>query len=675
MRNMTDQPFSLSAEFEAPTEAVWRDLVSKALKGADFEKKLVSKTDDGDRIEPLYTEQDWPSARNASGMPGQAPLTRGMNAAKPEDEPWDIRVNHSHPDPKAANKAILEDLQGGATSVELTIDPTGENGTCIHTLADLEEAFAGVYLDMAPISLTARRFGLPAAHLAALWRKQEIAPDKVQGAFNLDPIGAALREGILPCTMEEALAQTANAAKHVAAIYPNVSAVGVDTRPIDDAGATGPQGLGSALAIGLAYSQAMDKAGLSIDEAANQIEFTFVSDANFYQDIVKLRAARKLWGRIIQECGGNLSKIGTRFHVETAWRNTTRRDPYVNILRTTVAAFGAALGGADSISVLPFTHALGQPTGFARRVARNSQIILAEESNLGRVIDPTGGAWALEKMTDDYARTSWGYFQEIEGQGGVVAAIRSGWLQDWVASSQTGRQTAIANRKVAITGVSEFPHLDEAAVTCETVDRAAIAAARAAEPSGHLPASASFSDLVEAALKGATTDELMTPLASAGETFKALRPHRWAQEFEALREASDDILAKAGKRPQVFLVNIGPIAEFTARAAFAKNFFEAGGIEAISNDGFCEPPEAVAAFKNSGADIAILCSSDRLYADEAERFAGPLKDGGVKHLYLAGHPGEAKSQYEAAGIDTFIHIGSDLIRILSDAHKILGIAK
>ncbi len=671
---MTDQPLNLGTEFQSPTEEDWRGLVEKALKGADYEKTLVTTTYDGYPINPLYTERDWPSAADEAGLPGSAPLTRGMHAIGPTDPPWDIRTYHSHPDPSAANKAILEDFEGGATSIELMIDPTGEHGICVQNLSDLEDALQGVFLDMAPITLTARGSGLAAATLlAALWKKRGISNDKALGAFNINPISTGLATGRLPCGMEEALGHVAKLAAHVSATYPNVSTISVDARITNDGGATGPQGIGNALSTGLAYLRAMTDVGMSIEEAASQISLTLVTDANFYESIVKVRVARKLWGRIILESGGDLSKVNTKIHVENVSRTMTKRDPWVNILRTTVAAFGAALGGTDSISVLPFTHALGQPTSFARRVARNSQIILAEESNLGRVMDPAGGSWAIEKFTDDYARTGWGYFQDIEGQGGIVAAIRSGWLQSWIAKAKDDRSEKVATRKLPITGVSEFPDLHEAAVAFETVDTSAIAEKRRKPASGVDIESTTFDNLVSAAEAGATLGELMAPFETKEETFITLTPYRLAEDFEALRDASDAHLERTGSRPQIFLANMGTIADFTARATFAKNFFEAGGIEAPSNEGFETPVAAADAFAASNTTVAILCSSDGKYAENAKSFAKTLRAKGVNRLYLAGQPGDRRETLEAAGVDEFIHIGSNVLDVLTRAHETLGV--
>lgn len=683
---MTDQPaspdanlslnenLSLGAEFPPPELDQWRALAEKALRGADFNQALVSKSFDGLETSPLYTSADWPSEEDPSGLPGGLPLTRGMRQAKgPRDQAWDIRACHSHPDPKATNKAILEDLKGGVTSLELLIDPTAETGICVHSLADLEEVLQGVHLEMAPVTLTARGSGMAAsALLAALWQKKNIAPHEARGAFNVNPISTFLATGKLPCSAEEALTHVAAFAAYVSETYPHVTTISVDARITNDGGASGPQGLGNAMSTGLAYLRAMSDQGMSIEDAANQITFILVTDANFYENIIKIRVARKLWGRIISSCGGDVAKVNVQVHAENVTRMMTERDPWVNILRTTVAAFGAVLGGVDSNSVLPFTHALGQPTSFARRVARNSQIILAEESNIAKVMDPAGGAFALEKLTDDCARIAWDYFQQIERQGGIIASIRSGWLQSWIATAKADRADAIATRRMPITGVTEFPNLAEQAVLVEPVDRDAIRAQRSRSASGVPVKSASFTDLVDAAGQGALISELMSPFETGPETCVPLKPYRRTEGFEALRDLSDARLANKGARPKIFLCNIGTLADFTARATFARNAFEAGGIEAHAAQSLTTPQDAARAFKASGAKLAILCSSNRTYKECATVMARALKAAGATRLYLAGDPGSHAEVYDQAGIDDFIFTGCDLLQVLTRAYQSLG---
>jgi methylmalonyl-CoA mutase len=313
----------------------------------------------------------------------------------------------------------------------------------------------------------------------------------------------------------------------------------------------------------------------------------------------------------------------------------TKRDPYVNMLRATIAVVAAGLGGADAITVLPFTMALGLPDQFARRMARNTQLVLLEESNLAKVADPAAGSGGLEDITDKLCHAAWALFQEIERVGGAWTALEHGALQQKVAAVRKERESAVARRKDALTGTSDFPDLAEAPVTVLDVPRVA------------------------------------APFDSAPIKFEPLPSIRLAEPFEALRDASDRFLVSTGSRPQIFLANLGKLADFTARAAFAKNFFEAGGFEALTNDGFANREDMVSAFKRSGAKLACLCGSDESYAAEAVAAATALAAAGAR-LTLAGRPGEQEPALPAAGVETFIFAGCDVLAALRATHAIIA---
>jgi methylmalonyl-CoA mutase len=313
----------------------------------------------------------------------------------------------------------------------------------------------------------------------------------------------------------------------------------------------------------------------------------------------------------------------------------TRRDPYVNILRSTIAVFAAGLGGVDAITVLPFTAASGLPDRFARRIARNTQLILLEESHLAKVSDPTAGSGAIEDLTQQLCGAAWSLFQDIEKSGGAAAALEQGLIQGKVAATRAERERNIARRKDALTGTSEFPNIHEAAVHVEDV----APTAPKAVPSSFVP----------------------------------LPCIRLAEPFEQLRDASDRALATTGSRPKVFLANLGTLSNFTARTLFARNVFEAGGIEAVTNDGFGSRDDMIAAFRASGAKLVCLCSSDKVYAAEAIDAAQALTAAGAAPIYLAGRPGELESDLKEAGVQDFIYAGCDVVATLKAAHDTLGL--
>ncbi len=703
---MSDNQLKFVDDFPTPTYEEWVAEVDKALKGAPFEKKMFTKTYEGITVRPVYTRQDWPSTGDPSGFPGAMPFARGATAAGSRVDDWDVRQIHAYPDPAKCNEIILKELERGVTSLILQFDGAakagmdadgasaealaGEDGIMVYSVDDLDLLLTGVHLDMAPISLDAGAQFLPAASLlAGLWQRRDVAPDKALGAFNADPIGVLSETGNLPVSVDAALAQMADLARHTAATYSKVTAVNIDTSSYHNAGASESQDLAASMATAAAYLRAMTDAGMAIDSACQQIKFTYSVDCDQFLSICKLRAARKIWARVAEACGASEPARATRLHARTAERMMSQRDPWVNMLRTTVACFGAAVGGAESVTVLPFNAALGLPDDLGRRVARNTHVILAEESNVAKVIDPAAGSWYVETRTDELARAAWAEFQEIEKAGGIVQVLSDGSFAGKIAASYAEREKNMARRKDPLTGVSEFPNIHEKQPPFEQPDMAAagktakdrLAATRSGVGSGaaslveaiSVAAAGNLTSAVfSAAGGGATIGAMANALKGDAASVAALPRHRLAEKFEALRDASDAYLARTGKRPSIFLANLGPIAKHTARASFATNFFEVGGIEALTNTGFSDAESCAKAFKDSGAQIAILCSADPVYEEMAPTVAPALKAAGCQRLYMAGHPGDKKDAYVQAGADDFIFMGADVLVTTRAALALLG---
>jgi methylmalonyl-CoA mutase len=669
-----EQFLSLAADFPPATDEAWRTLVDKVLNGASFDKTLVNRTYDGIAIQPLYTRADWKADGDPSGFPGGAPYTRGSSVLGTAQGGWDVRQRHAHPDPEAVNRQILEDLERGATSIALRIDPLGQSGTCIRSRADLATALRGVLLDLAPIVL--EPVGQPMPVIAALADMlREAKTDAFAGNFGFDPIGIAAATGLLTANPEVALARCADTAAYVAERFPKTRAINLSTVPYSSAGCAEAQELGLAMATAAEYLRALTKIGLDIDAACGQIAFTVTADADMMLSIGKIRALRRLWARVAEACGAE-RRVAPVTAV-TAPRMYARRDPWVNILRGTIACFAAAVAGADAITVLPFDVALGQPSALGRRIARNTQVVLEQESGLAKVIDPAGGAWTLEKLTDELAQTAWAFFQKIETAGGMTAALVSGGVAKEIAAVRDARLANIAKRKDPLTGLSEFPNLHEARVETETVDIAAVLNKRDQGPVGtigSLPApgkgvlTRTMADAVKdganlLALAQALNTE---PLAKA----EALPQIRLGQEFERWRDAGDAFKAKFGDYPKVFLACIGTLADFTPRASFAKNFFEAGGFATVL--GATDTKAVAVDFKRSQAAFAVICGPDRLYEEQAAPFARALREAGAALIYLAGRGGAKEADYRAAGVDGFIFIGCNVPDVLSKFHQRLA---
>jgi methylmalonyl-CoA mutase len=619
---MTDALLPLASEFPASTREDWLRLVTTALKGGSYEERLVSRTQDGVRIEPLYEV-----ARTASPL-----VTRAT------DGPWQIMQRIELPDPTAANAEALHELENGATGLLLVFaGATGSHGFGIEaTDAALRRALEGVHLDAGvaiELDLGTQWKDAPRL-LTAVVKSRGFRPDATDIRFGLDPLGAIATTGVVDATWAQTAPLLAKLINELASQGFKGPFAAADGRPVHAAGGSEAQELAFALAVGIAYLRALEAGGIGLDAARKMIFFRLAADADQLLTIAKFRALRKLWARIEAACG--LTPEPIFISAETAWRMMTTRDPWVNLLRTTIATFSAGMGGANAITALPFTTALGLPDRFARRLARNLQLILIEEANAAKVMDPAAGSGGIESLTDQLCTAAWISFQKIEAAGGLFAALQAESVQDQVAEARAARETAVAQRKDALTGSTEFPNIHELPVAV-------------LEPFPSAPA-------------GFTDKPRIEPL----------RPTRLAAPFEALRDASDRHLARDGARPKVFLATLGKPSDFTALAAFAKNFFEAGGIGAVTNHGFMSPADLVAAFKASGARLACLCSSDAIYAQDAAAAARALASAGAEHIYLAGRP---KEQLKAAGVGTFIYAGGDALATLRAAHGILGLGQ
>lgn len=619
LRAMSDD-LSLAAEFPPTGHEGWRKLVEAALKGASFEKRLVTQTYDRLKVEPLY-----PRVHDATPVAGRAAV------------PWQVLQRVDHPDPGVANGQALQDLENGATGLALLFAgaPAARGyGLTAETADALDHALSGVMLDLIALHIETAPFaGRPVATLVTeVVAKRKANPATLDIDFGLDPLGDMARTGRALLPWPELSARAGGTAKDLAGKgFAKARFLRADGRAVHEASGSEAQELAFVLAAGVAYLRLLEAAGFSLDEARRRISFLLAADADEFLTIAKFRALRKLWARVEQASG--LTPQPAFVSAETAWRMMTARDPYVNMLRTTIAVTAAGVGGADSVTALPFTLALGLPDRFARRVTRNMQIILLEESNLYRVTDPAAGSGGIEHLTTEMAKAAWKLFQEIEAAGGVAAALEIGSLQEKIAETRTARQAAVAKRKDALTGASDYPNLSEAPVKVLDVPRVSV------------------------------------PEAPA--TFEALPSLRLAEPFEALRNKSDTILAKTGKRPQVFLANLGKLSEFNARATFARNFYEAGGIEAVTNEGFPDHAALVAAFKASGAKLACLCSSDKVYEAQAADAAKALTAAGAT-VHLAGRPGENEANWRQAGVKTFIYMGCDVLSTLQAAHDKLA---
>lgn len=606
---------SLASAFPKAEDTAWKELVQKALKGASF-SSLETRTYDGIVIEPLY-----PPAPEGAVVPGRDPGT-----------PWEIIQRIDITDPGIANGQILEDLNNGASGIALVFrGAVGDRGFALPSSdAALKAALEGVHLEWGvPLELQLGENATAIARtFAALIEARDIPANHTNIRFGLDPIGTLSAHGSSDLPVED-----------VAALAKDLTAKGfkgpfavADGRPVHEACGTEAEELAFVLASALTYLRAFEKAEIPLEEARRMIFFRLTADQDQFLTTAKFRSLRKLWSRVEDACG--LAPEPAFVTGETAWRMMTKRHAQGNIVRGTIATLASAIGGANAVTVLPYTSALGLPEGFARRVARNTQTVLLEESNLYRVADPAAGSGALEALTFDLCTKAWTLFQAIEEAGGIEKSLEAGAIQRPVAANRAARENAMARRKESLIGTSDFPDLGE-------------------------------DDL-------AVMDTEPVPYEATAQTVTPLPSIRLGAPYEALRDISDAVHAAKGTRPKVFLACLGRPADFNTRAAFAKSLFEAGGIEAISANQEQSLTETLEAFKASGASLVCLCSSDKVYASEGPAAAQALSDAGARHIYLAGKPGELEADLNESGVESFVSAGGDALETLSSAYEKLG---
>ena len=572
----------LGGDFAPATYADWEALVRA--KAKDPERALSTLLEEDLEVAWLYTPAD-ALAPDPGGRPGQDPFVRGIR----EGTPWAIRQRNASPDRAAANAEILAELEGGATEILLAVDPTGQAGVPIHDVDELDAVLDGVLLDLAPIALE----GDPAAAelLLELYRRRGHAGDELRGSLRLDPIGSDVID----------LAVAIEHLKAVRAEFPRLQVLAVDTAAYAEAGAGGVLELALALSSGVTYLRAGEDGGLDPAEVAAGLEFTLAVGPDQFLEIARLRALRRLWSTVLAHSGVPAQQRRSPLYVATSRRMYSSLDPWVNLLRATTAAFAAAVGGADGITVLPFDEpsgtGLSTPGPLGRRIARNTQLLLAEESSLHRVADPAGGSWYVESLTDQIARAAWAEFQALEAAGGVTALLGSGELADRLANLTAERQRAIARRRRSLTGVNQFPLLGDDGLERRSETR----------PAG--------------------------PLV------------RDAAQFEALRARASRL-----DNAEILLATTGPLAAHVNVAQWAKGFFEAGGVATIASG---VDADLAALVREHGVRAAAVCIGK---GSEPGPAVAALRDAGVEILYAVGG--------EVDGLER-VQDGVDMVAVLS----------
>ena len=614
---MADSKEKLFSDFPAVTTQEWMDKIMVDLKGADYEKKLVWKTNEGFKVKPFYRREDLEGLKTTEGLPGQYPYIRGN---KKDDNTWFVRQDIRVDNPAEANAKALDLLNKGIDSLGFHIKAKDLNADYIRTL------LKDICCECVELNFkTCQRHTVELAKLLTEYFKEKgYDPEKLQGSLDFDPISRMMKKG----KNVSGLIANAKELVEVMAPYPKFRCIAVNSLALNNAGAYIYQELGYALAWGNEYLSRLTEAGVSADLAAKKIKFNFGISSNYFMEIAKFRAARMLWADIVNEyhpacqCACQMA-----VHAETSSFNLTLFDAHVNLLRTQTEAMSAAIAGVDSITVTPFDKAYETPNDFSERIARNQQLLLKEESHLNRIVDPAAGSYYIENLTVSIAKQAWDLFLQTEEAGGMVKAVLDSSVQNAVNSSNRARHEAVSKRKEILLGTNQYPNFNETAGEKAPLEHACCC--------GH-------------------GDE-------AGE-FATLNTDRAASEFEALRLETEH----SGKRPKAFMLTIGNLAMRQARAQFSCNFLACAGYEVIDNLGFPTVEEGIEAAMKANADIVVLCSSDDEYAEYAIPAFKALNSRAM--FIVAGAPA-CMDELKAAGIENFIHVRCNVLETLKEYNK------
>lgn len=610
------QDFELAGLFPEASVEEWQQLLAGVLTkqgrtvadGVAPESLLTLTSDEGIRVAPIYFR---PEQSASTGLPGESPFVRGRSLLGSTQNGWDIRQLHAHPDVAITQHQIADDLQSGVTSLWLKV------GDGFIAPCDVAQVLKGVYLDMAPVAISAgTSIAQVVDQLLIAARESGVEPGVLRGNLGIDPLGLAAQSHDRSTALEQ-LHEALSEAVRFRSLLPGMRPIVVDATIYADAGSGPVDQLAFSIATGVAYLRSLAALGGDLAQAAELLEFRYAIGTDQFTGIALLRAARQLWNRVLTASG---QPGGCQVqHAVTSGSMLTVRDPWVNMLRVTVACFAAAAGGSDSITVAPFDHAIGFPNDFSRRIARNTQSILQSESHVGKVVDPVGGSWYVEDLTDQLARSTWQVFGAIDGSGGMAEAVRNGLIDERIAIARERTDDKVRHRTQPITGVSEFPLLAEEPVTRDP-----------------------------------------WPDSQPSKVQQTLISH----EFDELRSESDRIFAETGQRPRVLLAVLGPVAEHTVRANFAMNLLASGGIESIH--GTTDLRQLATEFAAAQTPAVCICSSNNQYAENLATTIAALRSAGAALVAVAGPPDPAVEQ-----VDLWLHAKSDVISSIQEIYAVL----
>jgi methylmalonyl-CoA mutase len=696
----------LNKEFPVQTFEDWKIQVEKDLKGESFDKKLLTKTYEEITLQPIYTSKDIKDLPQINDLPGFQNYLRGNSASGFNGNDWEIAQEYNNALPEVLNEVLKSDLQKGLNSINIVLDnPTqlgldadqskagivGNNGLSISGVRKMQVLFKDIDLTEYPININGGFSALPIILLFKAYADEtRTSLMNIKGSITSDPLNYLLTKGELPFSLNQIFDEMKLATELMIKSNSAIKTIGVNGLHFNNAGSNSVQELAFTLATAVEYLNEMIARGLKVDNVAKRIKFTFGIGSFYFMEVAKLRAARILWSKILEAFGVNEENRKTSIHCKTTKFNQTYFDPYVNMLRSTTEAFSAIVGGADSIHTNPFDESFNPSDNFSRRIARNTQIVLKEESHLDQVIDPAGGAYFVEKLTDDIANAAWKLFQSIEGKGGMINAIQSGFVQEEISKVAEVKKKDFAKRKSVLVGTNMYANPKEEMMEIKKQDLDAVYKKRveyiqkyriSGEDKKHksildklqkIADTKSFDlidDAVEAFLEGASLGEVSKSIRSSadyGITAQPIKQFRLAEMFEELRIASENFKLKTGSKPKVFLATMGPLKQFKARADFSRAFFEVGGFEIVYPNGFNSTEEAIKSALDSKAQAVVICSTDDTYPELVPPIVKGIKEKSKDvAVILAGYPKDQIEEHKKSGVDDFIYLGADAYLILS----------
>ncbi len=703
---------NLKDDFPSPTYDEWKEKVVKDLKGASFEKKLVTKTIEGIELQPIYTRKDLESNSSINSYPGNG-STRSTNAAGYFGSEWLINQRIELADAEEFNQALKSALKRGQNSVYISLDKAsklgldadyaktedvGNGGLSISGLSSFSRALNGVDITEQPIFISTGFSSVPfISILSAYCKKNNIDISKLSGSVEADPIGYWASEGELPVPVSSAISGIKTSLDWKKKNAPLLKTCNVSSLPYINSGANAIQELAFVLATTAEYIRKLVDLGSDINDVAQNIKVTFGIGSSFFTEVSKFRAAKLLWKNLVSAFGGNEKSQNINIFAVSSQFNKTKFDPYVNMLRTTTETFSAIVGGIDSLQVSPFDSLFSTSDEFSRRIARNTQIILKEESHFNTPIDSAGGSYYIEHLTNELATNAWKKFQQIEKDGGMIESLKNGSIQNDIEEVYQQRVKLIAKRRSKIVGTNMYANPTEELLEAKEVNNKEIQESRAdflqkfrvskSNDSNKEILTAldvlskecnneSIDIAANAILNGATLGEITNSCrvnVNSLERSKivSIKKRRAAEPFEELRIKANEIEKKSGKKPSVFLATMGELKEYKGRADFSRNFFEVGGFEIEYPNGFSTTEDVLNAISKSGSNVVVICSTDENYAEIIPDLVPKLKEQiSNATIVLAGYPKEKIEEYKSAGVDEFIYLGANTLNILENIIRV-----